>query len=472
MSFARLIDLRRTTSFRLAVIFLGIFGGISMPLFAYLYFSIAGFETRRVDDWLGREYVAMQRSSPERLATLFTVLRQGDPEQQRPNGLFKRDGRYVAGVLTTLPAHIPHVGKPFAIRLKDRAIDQTARCIVAELPGEHIAIRCQNARELDSFNNGLVNVLIVGALIASGVGLIGAALIGVGSLRRLDAVTASIRQIVAGDLSRRLPVHRRHDDVDSLVRVVNGMLDEIERLMHEVKGVCDAIAHDLRTPLTSMLAGIERVQRRARTISDYRQALDDVSIDATRMLDTFNALLRISEIENGVRRESFVVVDLAAVVTDVYEYYEAWAAEKGLNYRCEIEKGGDFRLDGDRNLLFEACANLIENAIKFAPEHGTVTLRLTHPRGGMRFSVEDDGPGIPASEHEAVLRRFYRGEASRHTPGNGLGLSLANAVAAMHGMRIAFDPVHAGCTVTLSRTECDRSSTDENASLPERACAG
>lgn len=452
MSFVRLIDLRRTTSFRLAVIFLGIFGCMSMLLFAYLYFSITGFETQRVDDWLGREYVAMQRSTPDKLAALFTVLRPSDPEHQRPNGLFTDDGRYIAGALTTLPA-IPYKGKPFAIRLQDGAINETARCIAAELPHGYLAIRCQNARELDSFNGGLLKVLIIGALITLGVGLMGAAFIGLGSLRRLDAVTASIRQIVAGDLSQRLPTHRRHDDLESLVRVVNGMLDEIERLMHEVKGVCDAIAHDLRTPLTSMIAGIERVQRRAQTIDDYRRALDDTAVDAANMLRTFNALLRISEIESGVRRQSFVPVDLASVVMDVYEYYEASAEEKCLNYRCEIEQGSHFDLHGDPNLLFEALANVIENAIKFSPEGGTVTIHLGRRDGDLHLAVHDSGPGIPESEHQAVLRRFYRGEASRHTPGNGLGLSLVNAVAAMHGMHVAFERVDVGCRISLSTVD-------------------
>ncbi|WP_321948328.1 sensor histidine kinase [Paraburkholderia sp. J10-1] len=453
MSFVRLIDLRRTTSFRLAVIFLGIFGGISVPLFAYLYFSIAGFETKRVDDWLGREYAAMQRSSPERLSALFNVLRQSDPDQQRPNGLFKNDGRYIAGSLTTLPADIPYMGKPFAISLYDRPNNQTARCIAAKLPGDHIAMRCQNALELDSFNSGLVNVLIIGVLIALAIGLIGAALIGLGSLRRLDAVTATIKQIVGGDLSQRLPTHRRHDELESLVRVVNGMLDEIERLMTEVKGVCDSIAHDLRTPLTSMIAGLERVQRRGQKIDDYRQALDDTLVDATGMLHTFNALLRISEIESGVRRQSFMPVNLAAIVKDVYEYYEASAEEKQLNYRCEIEDSRDFNLEGDPNLLFEALANLIENAIKFSPIRGAVMVSLVRIEGRVHLSVRDNGPGIPESEHQAVLQRFYRGEASRHTPGNGLGLSLANAVAAMHRMTLAFDHVATGCRVVLIETD-------------------
>ncbi len=453
MCFVRLIDLRRTTSFRLSVLFLGIFGGISVPLFAYLYFSISGFETQRVDDWLGREYVAMQRSSPQRLSALFDVLRQSDPDQQRPNGLFGNDGRYIAGSLTTLPREIPYVGQPFAIRLHDGPINQTARCIAAKLPGDQIALRCQNTLELDSFNIGLVKVLLIGALFALAIGLIGAAAIGLGSLRRLDAVTATIRQIVGGDLSQRLPTHRRHDDLESLVRVVNGMLDEIERLMNEVKGVCDAIAHDLRTPLTSMIAGLERVQRRGQTIDDYRQALDDTLVEATGMRHTFNALLRISEIESGVRRQSFVPVDLAGIVKDVYEYYEASAEEKTLIYRCEIEGGGEFALEGDPNLLFEALANLIENAIKFSPVGGTVTVNLVRLQDRVHLSVHDNGPGIPEAEHQAVLRRFYRGEASRHTPGNGLGLSLANAVAAMHGMSLAFDRIEAGCRVMLVQAD-------------------
>lgn len=447
----RLIDLQRTTSFRLAVLFLGIFGAISVFLFAYLYISITGFESDRVDDWLNREYAAMQRKTPEQMAAQLTVLRHSDPANHLTNGMYEDDGTYVAGALLTAPGKTPEFGKPFSMRLEGEPGRPWVRCIAIQFPSQQYAMRCQDAGTLHQFNKALLRVLIVAAGVTFSVGLLGAALFGLRSVRRLDAVTASIRQIIAGDLSQRLPTHRGQDDLERLVRVVNEMLHEIERLMNEVKGVCDAIAHDLRTPLTRLIARLERGQRRARTTDDYRLVLDDAFVEANGMLRTFNALLRISEIESGTRRESFRPVNLASIVQDVFEYYEPSSEEKAIRYCCQVQEHADFVLEGDPNLLFEALANLVENAIKFAPEHGDVTLRLTCDDTALHFSVTDNGPGIPPSEHEAVLQRFYRGEASRHTPGNGLGLSLASAVAAMHGMNLAFEPVNVGCRAVLSR---------------------
>jgi signal transduction histidine kinase len=232
---------------------------------------------------------------------------------------------------------------------------------------------------------------------------------------------------------------------------VNGMLDEIERLMREVKGVCDAIAHDLRTPLTRLIAGLERAQRRATTKEEYRAALDHTIVEAGGMLRTFNALLRISEIESGVRRESFEPVDLAAVAMDAVELYEPAAEDKDITLALERSSPEPYPVHGDPSLLFEALANLVENAIKFAPPEGHVCMRLFSDASGFGVSIRDDGPGISVEERQAVLGRFYRGEASRHTPGNGLGLSLANAVAAMHGMEIRFPDVESGCEVQLAK---------------------
>ncbi|WP_429450574.1 ATP-binding protein [Paraburkholderia sp. WC7.3g] len=262
-------------------------------------------------------------------------------------------------------------------------------------------------------------------------------------------VTHSIEEIVSGNLSRRLPVHTQHDDVGRLVRVVNGMLDEIERLMHEVKGVCDAIAHDLRTPLTRLLAGLERAQRRARTEADYPAAIDDTIVETGSLLHTFNALLRISGIESHARQQSFALVDLATVTNDVVEYYEPTAEDKRVTLDYHRAPDGPLELHGDRDLLFEALANLIDNAIKFAPEGVHLSIQPFRDATGIGITIADDGPWLPPEERQAVLRRFYRTETSRHTAGSGLGLSLAAAVATMHGMALRLNDVATGCSIAL-----------------------
>ncbi|WP_062611953.1 sensor histidine kinase [Caballeronia calidae] len=295
-----------------------------------------------------------------------------------------------------------------------------------------------------------MRALLTAGVLTVSVALLGAVLVGLRSMRRLDAVTASIKEIVAGNLSRRLPVHAKDDDLDRLVRVVNDMLDEIERLMHEVKGVCDNIAHDLRTPLTRLIASLERAQRRAMNEASYRATIDEVIEAAVGILRTFNALLRISEIESGARREHFAHVDLGAVAADVFELYEPAAEVRAVELTLHRDDAAPYSMLGDPSLLFEAIANLTENAIKFAPHGGHVRIGLARSDKSISIRVRDDGPGIPAEERDKVFTRFYRGEASRHTPGSGLGLSLVLAVARMHGMTVRFEEVEQGCSIVLT----------------------
>ncbi|REG52214.1 signal transduction histidine kinase [Paraburkholderia sp. BL6669N2] len=447
----RLTDLHRTTSFRLATLFLAMFGVVSLLLFAYLYFEITGFEIERVDDWLQREYAAQVRVGTDELVARFNHQSQFDPRHQRPFALFDAQGKHIAGGLPGDRPELPYFDRPFSTRLELPEQNVPARCIAARIRDGRTALLCQNTRELDHFDEELLHALVSAGVLMLFTGLIGAAIVGGGAMRRLDAVTQSIEEIVAGNLSRRLPVHAKQDDIDRLVRVVNGMLDEIERLMQEVKGVCDAIAHDLRTPLTRLMAGLDRAQRRAASEEEYRAATESAVVELAGILGTFNALLRISEIESNARHGNFVTVDLAAVVDDVIEFYEPTAEEKGVTLEYRRAASGSIELQGDRNLLFEAIANVVENAIKFAPEGGHVSVDVLRDGAGFGITIADDGPGISPDERQAVLRRFYRGEASRHTPGNGLGLSLTHAVAGMHGMSIRFNDVPTGCSVTLLR---------------------
>jgi signal transduction histidine kinase len=270
-------------------------------------------------------------------------------------------------------------------------------------------------------------------------------------LRRIDAVTRAIERIVRGNLSERLPAGGgRAGDLDRLVQVVNGMLDDIERLMQEVKGVSDGIAHDLRTPLTRLLAGLERAQRRAASAGEYAAAVEAAIVETQGILATFSAMLRIAEVEDGARRAGFTRLDLAQVAADVTELYDPLAEAKGVTLALKTAGPGPVEIPGDPSLLFEAIGNLVDNAIKFTPAGGCVTVRVFQEDGRRGVAVADTGPGIPAAEREAVLRRFYRAEKSRHTPGSGLGLSLVAAVAKLHGLRLTIEDAHPGCRVTLA----------------------
>jgi signal transduction histidine kinase len=217
--------------------------------------------------------------------------------------------------------------------------------------------------------------------------------------------------------------------------------------------VTEDIAHDLRTPLTRLLAGLERVRRRDATAEEYVAAVDEAIAETKGVLATFNALLRIAEIEAGARRAGFETLDLVMVATDVAELYEPVAEGKGVLLRLENETADACKTEmaGDPSLMFGAIGNLVDNAIKFTPSGGQIVLR-TMCRGD-RFGIEvtDTGPGIPEAERAAALRRFHRVEKCRSTPGSGLGLSLVAAVAKLHGLELSIEDAQPGCRVTLWR---------------------
>ena len=205
-----------------------------------------------------------------------------------------------------------------------------------------------------------------------------------------------------------------------------------------------------------MLAGLERARRRAGSPEQYVAAIEDAIIETNSILQTFSAMLRISEVESGARRAGFTSVDLQQVATDAFEFYEPLADEKGVRLVWQPD-GPAAELPGDPSLLFEAVGNLLDNAIKFTPPGGRVAVRIFSDPSRNGVEVSDNGPGIPCHERDAVLRRFYRVEHSRNTPGTGLGLALVAAVARLHGMQLVMADAAPGCRMTLVRITAERS---------------
>jgi signal transduction histidine kinase len=446
----RLSDLQRTTSFRLALLFLALFGAASLTLFGFLYWQTAGYLQSGTDEWLVREVTSLVAASPSQLIEHLNEHAAGDPEGNRPFALFDAAGNEVAGNVANLPTPSPS-DRPFEFRLNRRGEAVPFRGLAHRLPSGNIVLVSQNVYEMHEFRELLVGAMAWGGLLVLIMGLAGAAVIGAGSVRRIDEVARAIERIVNGNLAERLPTRRTAGDLDRLVDVVNGMLDDIERLMHEVKGVSDGIAHDLRTPLTRLLAGLERAGRRAASVDEFAAAVDEAIVETKAVLSTFGAMLRISEVEDGARRAGFTTLDLAAIAADVRDFYEPLAEGKGVSFSLKDESGGSAKMAGDPSLLFEAIGNLVDNAIKFTPPGSRVALRIFRANENLGIIVTDTGPGIPAEEREAVLRRFYRAERSRHTPGSGLGLSLVAAVARLHGLDVAIEDAKPGCRVTLRR---------------------
>lgn len=264
-------------------------------------------------------------------------------------------------------------------------------------------------------------------------------------VNRINRIAALAQRIVeTGDLTQRIAIASRWDDLSNLAAVLNGFLDRIETLMAGIREVSNNIAHDLRTPLSGLRSDLESLK--GRPVDD--QTIDALLADADRILALFQALLRIANIEKGVGRPLAQAVDLAAVIGDVAELYEPLADERAIRLVVTAAPGLTVRGDGDA--LFQLFANLVDNAIKFSPAATDIALQACRDADRITVRITDRGPGIPEAEKDKVFKHFYRGDASRSTAGNGLGLSLVKAVAALHQASIQLEDARPGLCVRLN----------------------
>ncbi len=279
---------------------------------------------------------------------------------------------------------------------------------------------------------------------------------------RLRPIYRTAAAIGSGDLSRRVPLSDREDEFDKLGATMNAMLDRIAQLMEGVRGVSDAIAHDLRTPIARARNKLEESLISARDEDALRAALEQGIADLDGIARIFQAVLRIAEVEAGARRAAFATVDIAPVLQDVAELYSASAEVRDQHLEADI--AAPLLLVGDRDLLGQAVVNLLDNALKFTPEGGVVRLAARRDEQAIEVSVADSGPGMPDADRRRAGERFFRADAARSTPGSGLGLSLVRAVAALHGGQVALSETtpgagQPGLTVTL-RLPADLSAGD------------
>nr|WP_249154436.1 HAMP domain-containing sensor histidine kinase [Bradyrhizobium manausense] len=265
---------------------------------------------------------------------------------------------------------------------------------------------------------------------------------------RIEEINATSRAIMLSGLDRRIPLRGSHDEWDRVAENLNQMLDRIETLMGEVKQVSDNVAHDLRTPLTRMRGRLEKAYHHERNSEADAALIGDTIADLDAVLGMFASITRISEIETRARRSAFRGLNLAEIAGEVVELYDA-AAEQ-VATRLSLGGDRDVAVTGDRDLLFDAIANLVDNAIKHGRPGGKVIVTCRNTGNGAMIAIADDGPGIAADQHDHVFKRFYRLEQSRYTPGNGLGLSLVAAVSRLHGAEIALHDNAPGLTVELS----------------------
>ena len=287
---------------------------------------------------------------------------------------------------------------------------------------------------------------------SGGVALLLAALVGTvisqGFLRRIDAINRTSQSIMDGALKARIPVVGTSDEIDQLSLNLNRLFDQNQNLLESLKLVTTNIAHDLRTPLSRLRQGLEAARTSRPDVKRYGETIDNAIVESDQLLATFAALLRISQIESGSRKAAFRQFDLSEVVSRIAVAYQPVAEDQGKSLNSTIADG--ISIHGDSELILQALANLLENALRHTPSGSHIDVHLSDTSAGPEITIADNGPGIPAELHKRVFERFFRLENSRTTPGNGLGLTLVAAVAELHHGHVALSDNNPGLRVLLT----------------------
>jgi len=448
----RFAQVWRTSTVRLTATFIAIFIVFAILLMAFIGWQSSVQIQRQQTDDIDREIRQFQRIETNQgiRALAFAVNRLSS--QPGPGIYFLGDaaGLYLLGNVTDVPAEVvinPGVysfdyerpnplgddvveeGRPPRQRegiavVRSIELDNGMRLVVGR---DVVERRGYSAIILQSFMVGVVGIVLF-SLIAGGITARRV-------LRRIDTIQQTSTKIMSGNLSERVPVTRRNDEFDALATNLNAMLDRIEQLLQGLKEVTDNVAHDLKTPLTRLRNQAEAALRDTASVETREQALENVIAESDRLIQTFNALLMIARVEAGAPSGALSEINISEIVADVAELYGPVAEDEGIAVETRIAEG--VTLKANRELIGQAMVNLLENAMKYArPEDGKsgrIDVSLSNEGDRVCISVADNGPGIPDADRKRVLERFVRLEKSRSEPGSGLGLSLVNAVARLHG---------------------------------------
>ena len=444
--------LLKSATFRLALLYMLLFGGSVALLLGFLYWATVGVLSEQVDETIQADIKGLAEQYKQRgvrgIAAIIDERVRKDPGGRTVYLLTDPTRRPLVGNLSGWPTATPDDDGWIAFELLDRDTadgrPHLARARRFVLQGGLNLLVGREVRELERTRHMIINAMIWGIAITLALALAGGIAMSRGTARRIEAINQTSRDIMSGDLDRRIPAGGTNDEFDQLAGNLNTMLDRIQGLMEGLRHVSDNIAHDLRTPLTRLRGRLEDLDDRALSASERSRRIDAAVAEADALLSMFNALLRITQIEAGGRRDNFAAVDLAELLNDVAELYEPVAQEKGLSFSAHCEAASS--VTGDRDLLFQAVANLADNAIKYTPAGGSVTLHTS----GKSVTVSDTGPGVPEEAREDVFRRFHRLEKSRSQPGSGLGLSLVKAVAQLHGGTVRLEDNRPGLKAELT----------------------
>lgn len=450
----RLPNLLRTTAFRLTLLYVGLFGISNVLLLGFIYWNTSNFMDQQTDMAIASEADALRdvyrQGELEELRRIIERRSAAGDATERVYLLVRRGQAPLAGNARIGPLS-PGWSRIVLSNRGDHQDEENeahqARVLTASLPGGYTLSVGRELHEDEELRRYTLLTLLWALGITLTLALLGGLVMSRNVLRRIDGINRASRAIMAGHLARRMPLTGSGDEFDQLAENLNRMLDQIERLMDAARLVTDSIAHDLRSPLSRLRSRLELAQSREFPAAEYRSVLEQSLAEVDGLLATFNALLSIAHAEAGARRNDWERVDLSAVVRDMAELYQPLAEDRNHKLNTNIQQG--LTLYGSRQLLAQALANLLDNAIKYTPPGGIIEISATGYNSIVELSVSDNGPGIPEAMREQALERFVRLDASRSTPGSGLGLSLVRAVAQMHHAALELAHNQPGLKVTL-----------------------
>jgi signal transduction histidine kinase len=431
-----------SSTFRLALIAIATFGVIVSAIFSYVYLSTSSYVRSRSDRAIETEYSTLRdayaRSGRDGLIDLIRQRLADKGLADEAYVLVDRSSAVLAGNLKAWPQAIAATKGWVEFRAAEPSPTAAGRPLLRGMldtfpDGDRLLV-AKDISDLDGFTDQIKTAVALGVALIFALAAVASILVTRRTVGRIEQINATSRAIMQSGLDKRIPLRGTNDEWDRVAENLNLMLDRIETLMGEVKQVSDNVAHDLRTPLTRMRGRLEKAYHGQRIGEADQLLIGDTIGDLDGVLRIFSSITRIAQIETQARKGAFRTVNLVEIAGEVVELYDAAAEQDGT--RLTIAGEREVLVTGDRDLIFDAIANLVDNAIKHGRHGGQVVVANENIDGRPVISIADDGPGIPADECEHVFKRFYRLEHSRYAPGNGLGLSLVAAVARLHGARI------------------------------------
>ena len=455
----------RSTSIRLALGYAGLFIVSSLILVGFLWWRTASYLDREIDAVIIADTQAIgDRLRDFGLSGAIQTINERISRTADEHTVYLLTDPKLTPIAGNIDAWPLDVGRPqgwYQVQLVRDDKPYPTRVFNVRMPGDFHLLVGRDVQSRVVVRGLILQSLIWAGLVAVLLAVSGGLLVRRSVLRRVEAINRTARAIVQGDFSQRVPTRDSSDEFDQLTQIINNMLGQIQVLIEGIRNTSNAVAHDLRTPLTELRSRLEGLLRGPDSSEAVADELQEAISDIDRLIGIFNALLRLSELDSGVRRAGFRRIELADLIAEVAEVYEPIAEEKGIALNVDVSERPV--LDGDPFLLAQAVGNLLDNAIKYTPENGVISVSLRGSTDGKAvIAVADNGPGIATEERGRVVERFYRGDASRRTPGVGLGLSVVAAVARLHGGMLEFADNQPGLVASLFLGDTKEKMPDTN----------